>query len=61
MEEAGGGDIMRNKLPGNVFREGHSGKFRVKAFFNKPVDMKQLKLALETILRKEAVSQEKAI
>ncbi len=33
----------------------------VKAFFNKPVDMKQLKLALETILRKEAVSQEKAI
>jgi hypothetical protein len=34
MEEAGGGDIMRNKLPGNVFREGHLGNSGLKSFFN---------------------------
>jgi two-component system response regulator HydG len=33
----------------------------VKAFFNKPVDMKRLKLTLEAILHKEAVPQENAI
>jgi hypothetical protein len=25
MEEAGGGNIMKNKLPGDVSREGHLG------------------------------------